>query len=65
MKKLVIDDKACLCCGSCVSSCEQVFGWAEDGTACVQDESKIEENKEVVEKAVAACPVGAIKWEEE
>ena len=62
MKKLVVDEQTCVCCGSCSAICEDVFGWSDNGTACVKDESKIEENKEAVENAIDGCPTGAIKY---
>ncbi|MBQ4634188.1 MAG: ferredoxin [Bacilli bacterium] len=64
MTKLKVDNQECICCGSCTAICEDVFGWSDDGTACVKDESKIEENKELVDDAVKSCPTGAIKMEE-
>ena len=65
MKKLVIDEETCVCCGSCMGICEDVFGQTDQGTCCVKDASKIEENKEAVEQAIQNCPVDAIKWVEE
>ncbi len=65
MKKLVIDDKTCLCCGCCEGTCSEVFGQSEEGPYCVKDQSKVEENMEAVENAIDNCPVGAISWEEE
>ncbi len=65
MKKLVIDDQMCVCCGSCAANCEEVFGWSDDGTPCVKDQKLVEENKKAVEDAINACPTGAIKFEEE
>jgi len=65
MKKLVIDEEACVCCGSCTAICDKVFGWTDEGTTCVKDAEAIEENKEAVEEAINACPTGAIKWTEE
>ncbi len=65
MKKLVIDEQACVCCGSCNAICDAVFGWSDEGTACVKDESKIEENKDAVEDAINSCPTSAIKYVEE
>ena len=65
MKKLVIDEQSCVCCGNCAARCEAVFGWTDEGTVCVKDESQIEENKDAVEAAINECPTGAIKYVEE
>lgn len=64
MAKLKVDEQTCICCGSCTAICEDVFGWSEEGSACVKDESKIEENKAAVDEAISACPTSAIKYEE-
>lgn len=64
MKKLKVDEQTCICCGSCTALCDDVFGWSDEGAACVKDESKIEENKDLVDEAINACPTGAIKFEE-
>lgn len=64
MKKLKVDEQTCICCGSCTAICDDVFGWSDEGAACVKDESKIEENKDLVDEAINACPTGAIKFEE-
>ncbi len=64
MKKVKIDNETCICCGSCVATCEDVFGWTDDGTACVKEDAKLEENKELVEKAIEQCPTSAIKYDE-
>lgn len=65
MKKLVIDEQTCVCCGSCTAICDAVFGWTDEGTTCVKDQEKVEENKEAVEDAINGCPTGAIKYVEE
>ena len=64
MKKLIIDEDTCVCCGSCTAICDEVFGWTDEGTTCVKSQEKIEENKEAVENAINACPTGAIKYVE-
>ena len=65
MKKLVIDEQTCVCCGSCVANCESVFGWSEEQTPCVKYPENIEKNESAVEEAITACPTGAIRYEEE
>ena len=62
MKKLVIDEQSCVCCGSCAAICEEVFGRTEEGTPCVKAQEKVEKNKADVENAINACPTGAIKY---
>ncbi len=64
MKKLVIDEAACLCCGSCSGTCEEVFGWSESGAACVKDQEAVKEHEKEVQAAINACPTGAIKFVE-
>ena len=65
MKKLIIDENVCVCCGSCTANCEAVFDGTDEGTPCVKDQKLVEENKDEVEEAIKACPTGAIKYVEE
>lgn len=66
MKKIVVDDELCIRCGACVSICDKVFQFSEEGHAETKEEENIIENmdEEVKEDALDAlegCPTGAIK----
>lgn len=66
MKKIVVDDELCIRCGACVSICDKVFQFSEEGYAETKEEENIIENmdEEVKEDALDAlegCPTGAIK----
>ena len=41
-----------------------MFGFSDDGTACVKDAAKVEENMDAVKEAADQCPTGAIVIEE-
>ncbi len=57
--KAVIDKDACIGCGLCVSTCEQVFKM-EDDKAIVYADSVPKGIEEDCKKAVDECPVTAI-----
>lgn len=60
--KVFIED-GCIACGLCVSTCDEVFDFGEDGFACVK-ENPNEENEDIVRQAAESCPVEVIKIEE-
>lgn len=62
--KVKVDETKCVCCGSCTVICGDVFGFSDDGTACVKDAAKVEENIDAVKEAADQCPTGAIVIEE-
>jgi ferredoxin len=53
----------CIGCGSCESICPAVFKVDDSGKAQVQP-ADYEANQDDIDQALAACPVGAIVWEE-
>lgn len=54
--KVKIED-GCIACGACESLCEAVFSVEDVATV---NESEVDNNKECVEEAAEACPVGVI-----
>lgn len=70
MKKIVVDPERCIRCGACVSICDEVFDFSEEGFAITKEENnildKMEENvKDDALDALEGCPTGAIKEIEE
>jgi ferredoxin len=57
---LTIDKKKCIGCGSCVALCPKVFELDNDGKAKVKNEKG--DSKENIQRAIDACPVGAISY---
>lgn len=57
--EVVIDQKKCLGCGTCVALVPEVFEMGKDGKAKVKKFSNVEEEK--IKTAVDACPAQAIK----
>ena len=62
MKKLVVNQDACISCGACVSIDSQHFDWNENG----QSHAISQENLDAasVTNAIEACPTGAISIED-
>jgi ferredoxin len=56
----VVDKNTCIGCGSCVALCPKVFRLGSDGKAEVYKPNGDTESN--IQKAIDACPVGAIKW---
>jgi len=61
MKKITIDKKTCLGCGTCVALSPKVFKMGTDGKAEVIDPGA--DSEENIKNAISSCPVGAIKGE--
>jgi ferredoxin len=62
-KRVYIDEEECIGCESCVSICEEVFGFNEDtGKAFV----KLEEGgpEDQIQEAMDSCPAECIHWAE-
>lgn len=69
MKKIIVDPDRCIRCGACVSMCDSVFQFSDEGYAETKEENNIldemEENvKDDALDALEGCPTGAIKEEE-
>jgi len=63
MKKVRVDQKKCIGCGTCAALAPNKFKLDEKtGKAVVLDAG--EEGEEVVQEAINSCPVQAISWEE-
>jgi len=66
MKKIVVDPERCIRCGACVSICDEVFDFSDEGYAISKDENNIldemDENiKDDALDALEGCPTSAIK----
>jgi len=66
MKKIVVDPERCIRCGACVSICDEVFDFSDEGYAISKDENNIldemDENIKVdALDALEGCPTSAIK----
>lgn len=66
MKKIVVDPDRCIRCGACVSICDEVFDFSDEGYAISKDENNILDNMEENIKddaldALEGCPTSAIK----
>ncbi|MBQ7995577.1 MAG: ferredoxin [Bacilli bacterium] len=57
MKKAKVNADLCIGCGLCVGSHSEAFQFNDEGKA----EAYAEAEDEVIEDAVATCPVGAIE----
>ncbi len=64
--KFIVDKDACIGCGACAATCEEIFEIEDDGYAKAKDSEVTDE--EVKEKAISAmegCPTSAIHEKEE
>lgn len=62
--KFIVDKDACICCGACQATCDEVFEISDEGYAVAKDE-KITDEK-IKQKAISAlegCPTDAIHEE--
>lgn len=60
--KAIVDKDACISCGLCVNTCEEVFQWDEDDKAHVVMED-VSEYEDLVKDAAGSCPTEAIHVE--
>lgn len=58
--KVNVNDN-CVGCGACVSNCEDVFKFNDEGYATAANENVTDENKEEVKETASICPVSAIE----
>lgn len=54
----------CIGCGTCITMCENVFKFNDDGFAEAKDEILTEKEVEEVNNTIQMCPVEAISIEE-
>lgn len=57
---LKVDKDKCIGCGQCVSICEDVFNFNDEGYAEVVENPVNEEHKEDATTAMESCPTEAI-----
>jgi ferredoxin len=62
--KVTVIDEACIGCGACAASVNEVFKINDNGIAYAISENINENNKNNVINASDSCPTGAIKIEE-
>ncbi|HMK64523.1 MAG TPA: ferredoxin [Thermodesulfobacteriota bacterium] len=61
--KVIIDEEACIGCGSCVEVCPDIFRMNEEKEKA-EIVSVPEGSEECIEEAMDTCPVSCIHWEE-
>lgn len=62
MKKIIVDENACIGCGLCVATLPEVFRINADGVSeSYQDVLPAQESK--AQTAIENCPVSAISWQ--
>lgn len=61
--KVTIDHDGCISCGLCVSTCPEVFQFAEDGKATVKAQPSGSEQEACSDQAAVGCPVSVISTE--
>lgn len=65
VEKIVADRNKCRGYGNCVATDPAHFDLDDDGKVVVLDERFTHEERELVERAVSSCPVGALAIEAE
>ena len=63
MKKLCVNEEACIGCGACVAIDGAHFDFNEDGLSEVINNDNIETDE--AKNAIASCPTNAISYVEE
>lgn len=63
MKKLFVNEEACIGCGACVAIDSEHFDFNEDGLSEVIKNENIE--TEDTQNAISSCPTNAISYVEE
>lgn len=61
--KVKVNEDACIGCGACVSICEEVFEFNDEGVSKVVKEDVPTELEDNVTEAVESCPTAAIEKE--
>jgi len=60
MKKLVVDQKKCVGCGTCFLVAEKVFELGKDGKSQVASQTAGSQRE--IDEAIESCPVAAISY---
>lgn len=63
MKKIVVDQSKCIGCGICVGTDPEHFDFADSGLSNPISQENLDSNS--VNEAINACPVSAIKIDED
>ena len=58
--KLKVNQEACIGCGACVATAEDLFEINDEGLSQAKVEEVPEDKKELATEAVETCPTGAI-----
>lgn len=61
--KLVLDENKCSSLGMCESVAPDVFEVGEEGGLTILDPNPPDDQRELMEEAVEACPTGALSIE--
>ncbi len=62
--KIKVNQEACIGCGACVATAEDLFELNEDGLSKAKVEAVPEDKKDAAKEASETCPTGAITVEE-
>lgn len=62
--KAVVDQETCIGCGLCISICEEVFQFGDEGKAHAIVDIVPSELEDASKDAELSCPVSAISCEE-
>lgn len=61
--KVNVNKDACIGCGACVSICDKVFEFDDEGMSKVVDSNVPSDLEDDVKEAVESCPTAAIEEE--
>lgn len=59
--KYIVEESACIGCGSCVSICPEVFEFNDEGYAFAKEVEITEDLDGQAMEALESCPTSAIK----
>ena len=63
MKKIIVNDEACIGCGACVSIDPEHFEFNDEGLSYATNNENLESAD--LASAISSCPTGAISIEED
>ena len=61
--KIKINEDACICCGTCYNSFDNIYDSNDEGKAIIKKEPETEEELEEAVQGLSYCPVEAIEIE--